>query len=431
MPVMALFTSNTRAVDWLLEPNFSISERYTDNLRMQVDPARDNLITTISPGLLLGYLADDNELKTTFKWNELIYHGESELDFSEKVANFNHQFTAENFKTELSGQYAEQSSINTQLDLDGNGNLQIQIPRTTRSISPNVTYNLTERNALQLGYSYTDVSFDRIPGLASSLRYSDYDNQQYSATFIHVFSEKLTANLTGAYSRFNSAGIFSKTTADTETFIFPTDRTEVTDYEQQSSTLLYQAGLQYAFDKQTQLSLSAGMRDTENDTFYRQSVTYTAQDFPFVLTPPPQEFTQSGSAIGHVFSVDLKHNREWGGFTLNAGQQLNPSSSGSQQQSTTFSTTGYYNISERLTTGLTASYQQTESISNFTGGSSNYNRTYSTVSPNIRWRWTQEFSMDLSYAFRQQDYDSLNQSAMSNNVQLQFSYQPQINRQVK
>lgn len=431
MPLMALVTSNSHALDWLLEPDISVTERYTDNLRMQTHPTRDNLITTVSPGILLGYLADNNELKTTFKWNELIYHDESELDFSEKIANLNHQFSGELFKTEFAAQYAEQSSINTQLDVDGSGDIQIQVPRTTHSVSPSITFNLTELDALQLGYSYVDVAFDRAPNQRTSLSYSDYDNQQFSATFTHMFSEKLSANLMGAYSMFNTASNSSELTSDI--FGFPIDRTTTTDYEQQSSTLLYQAGLQYAFDKQTQLSVSAGMRDTENQTRYRQAVTYDPEILPFINTLP-QVFEQSGGAVGHVFSVNLKHDREWGGFTLNAGQQLNPSSTGSQQQSTTFSTTGHYNIDERWTTGLSASYLLSESVSNFAGNNGvKYNRTYSSISPNLRWRWTPQLSLELSYSYRQQDIEngSSNPSSMSNNVLLQISFQPKINRQVK
>jgi hypothetical protein len=117
---------------------------------------------------------------------------------------------------------------------------------------------------------------------------------------------------------------------------------------------------------------------------------------------------------------------------LNAGQQLNPSSSGSQQQSTTVSAQANYNISERWTSGLNANYRLTESTSVFDNNVSTRNdSTYITVTPNIRWRWTPEINLQFSYTYAQREYTSSHQTSVGNNVQLQFSYQPQINRQVK
>jgi hypothetical protein len=426
LPVMVLFSHNSQALEWLFEPDFSASERYTDNLRMQITPTRDNLITTLSPGVLLGYMAENQSLRTNFKWNELIYHGDSELDFSEKIGNINHQFNGERFKTDLAAQYAEQSSINTQLDLDGSGNLQVQVPRTTRSISPGFTYNFTERNALQLGYNYVDVTFDRTPALADNLGYSDYDNQQFTATFIHTYSERLSFNLTGAYSEFNSSSD-SSTNTRFNFFGIPLEQNVATIYEQNSTTWFYQAGLQYLFDEQTQVSLSAGMRDTENKTRYSQTVSYD----PAFFTGSSQEFNDTSSASGHVFSANLNRKTEWGDISLSAGQQLNPSSSGNQQQSTTFAGNLRYNLSERWSAGINASYLQSESTSTFNRGRASNDRTYLSVTPNIRWRWTPDINLELSYSYRQQDYDFLDDSAISNNLQLTFSYQPQINRQVK
>jgi hypothetical protein len=427
LPALAVFSGNCQAFDWLFEPKFAANERYTDNLRMQINPARDNLITTLSPGVLLGYMAENHAFNANLNWNELIYHGESELDFSEKLANLNHQFTGERFRTDLSAQYAEQSSINTQLDLDGSGNLQVQVPRTTRSIAPSLTYNLSERNALQFSYNYVDVAFDRTEALANNLSYSDYDNQQFSATFIHTYSEALSFNFTGSYSKFVSA---SDSTTNFRNFF--TNGSVSTSYEQNSTNFLYQGGLQYQFDELTQLAASVGMRQTENETHYSQRVVYDLE-IPFLgIENSLQEInTPPSSASGHVFSLSFNRKTEWGKISAEAGQQLNPSSSGSQQQTTSFSGNLVYNLSEYWSTGINASYLLSESTSVLNSRNTSNNRTYQTLTPYLRWRWTPEINIDMSYSYRQQKYDFLEDAAISNNLQLQFSYQPQINRQVK
>jgi hypothetical protein len=429
LPAMLLLSSNAYALDWLFEPDFSFKERYEDNLRMQINPTRSNLISTLSPGLMLGYLADDNELRTNFKWNELIYHGQSELDFSEKLADISHRYQAERFKTDLAAQYAEQSSINTQLDLTGSGDIQTQVARTTRSIAPTVTYNLTERNALQFGYNYVDVAFDRKGNLQNNLSYSDYSNQQYSATAIHTYSPRLSFNLSGSYSAFDS-GSDSVSTLNFPNFtrvgnylVAPGSYQTTSTFSQKSTTFNYQAGLQYAFSEQMQLSLSAGIRNTETQSSFVRK--FSGTDIEIANS------SQSSSKSGHVFSASLNRISEWGSFSLSAGQQLNPASTGSQQQSTTFSAGAKYNLSERWAAGINASYLMTESASTVNNNNVSNNRTYATLSPNIRWRWTPEINLDLSYTHRQQEYQSIGQTAIGNSVQLQFSYQPQINRQVK
>lgn len=422
LPVLVVFSQNCQAFDWLFEPNFGASERYTDNLRMQINPTRDNLVTTLSPGVLLGYQAENHTLKTTFKWNELIYHGESSLDFSEKIANLSQNYIGERFKAELSAQYAEQSTINTQLDLTDNAfNLQLQIPKTTRSVSPTFTYNVTERDALQLSYNYIDVTFEKTPGLITSRSFSDYSNQQYAATLNHGFSERFSVNLTGSYSLFSTSAENPPGTFVTGPFRFPV----TSSFSQEASTFNYQAGFQYTYDERTKFSLSAGIRDTTTDVTSVQNIDF--------LGLAPDQITvinQSSKTSGNVFSGNFNRKFDWGSIDLNGARQLTPASTNGQRNTTSFSANARYNLTERWTSGVNASYLLSESTG-ASGNSTNNSRTVITLTPNIQWHWTPEINLSLSYTYRQLEFGSLDQTAFGNNLQLQFSYQPQINRQVK
>ncbi|QSB02890.1 TonB-dependent receptor [Methylomonas sp. EFPC1] len=426
LPALVLFSTDGYALDLLFKPEFSFKERFDDNVRMQIHPKHSNFISTLSPGVMFGYLADDNELNTRFKWNELIYSSDSALDFSEKLVNLSHKYQSERFKTDLAASYAEESSINNQLDptvidptqINEAGGVQLLVPRNTKSVSPTVTYNLNEKSSLQLGYSYQDVAFDRAQNLTNIFNYSDYSFQQYSATASHAYTERLSFNLTGAYSEYESANQRPGTV-----FGFPV----TSGFSQKSTTITYQAGLQYMFNEQTQLALSAGIRDTTTDS--TQFTYFRDTTIPFPLS---QQSSLSRNTVGNVFSASLARKSDWGNFSLSAGQQLNPASTGQQQTSTTFSARGRYNLTERLSTGINANYLLSESISTFSNDTSrSNNRTFITLSPSVQWRWTPEINLDLSYSYRQQVYESNNQTITGDSVQLQFSYQPQINRQVK
>ncbi len=433
LPIMAVFSNTCQALDWLFEPDLRANERYADNVTMQANPASiiSSMITTLSPGVMLGYQAEDNELKTHFRWNELIYHNASSLDFSEKLLDVNHRYRSERFTTSLAAAYYEQSSINPQLivpTLDVTG--QLLVPRFTRSIAPSITFLLTEKNSLQFDYSYQDVSFDRPEGLRN-ISFSDYTNQQFSSMLTHAYSERLSFNLMGAYSIFDSSISYPQTRSFSF-FGLPINQSVTTNYEQSSSNFFYQAGLQYAFDELTQFSLSAGMRHTDNDTRFNQTVVYDPE-IPFLgLISRSEENNFSSKASGHVFAANLIRKGDWGNFNLNASQQLNPSSSGTQQQTTSFAAKANYNIDERWTAGINADYRIAENTSVFNDVTNRNDRTYTSVTPNLRWRWTPEINLELSYTFAQREYTQLDQSTSTgNNVQLQFSYQPQINRQVK
>ena len=438
LPAIALFSTHCQALDWLFQPYFNANERYTDNVSMQQANSVNKIstaITTLSPGILLGYQTENNDLKTRFTWNELLYHNAPDLNFAEKLLDVTHRYQGERFKTNLQAGYREQSSINTQLvDPELNISGQTLVPRFTRSIAPSITFFLTERNSLQFDYSYQNVSFDK-PAALQSLQYSDYTSQQFSSTLTHAYSERLSFNLVGAYSLFDSSTSFPSNSSflifNPNSGFQTVNRLIETNYDQKSNTFFYQAGLQYAFDELTQLSLSAGMRNTDNKTRYGQIVSYDPEIPLLNIKNSNGENNFSSKASGHVFSASLNRNGEWGSASLNAGQQLNPSSSGSQQQSTTVSAQANYNITERWTTGLNANYRLSEFTSVFNAVNTRNNSSYMTISPNIRWRWTPEINLQLSYTYVHRDYTSRNLTATGNNVQLQFSYQPQINRQVK
>ncbi|WP_225587403.1 hypothetical protein [Methylomonas fluvii] len=306
LPALVLFSTDGYALDLLFKPEFSFKERFDDNVRMQLHPKHSNFISTISPGVMFGYLADDNELNTRFRWNELIYSSDSALDFSEKLVNLSHKYQGEHFKTDLAASYAEESSINTQLDpttidptqINEAGGVQLLVPRNTKSVSPTVTYNLSEKSSLQLGYSYQDVTFNRAQNLTNIFNYSDYSFQQYSATASHAYTERLSFNLTGAYTEYESANQRPGTA-----FGFPV----TSGFSQKSTTITYQAGLQYLFNEQTQLALSAGIRDTTTDS--TQFTYFRDTTIPFPLS---QQSSLSKNTVGNVFSASLARKSDWG-----------------------------------------------------------------------------------------------------------------------
>lgn len=135
---------------------------------------------------------------------------------------------------------------------------------------------------------------------------------------------------------------------------------------------------------------------------------------------------QTTTGMGSVYQASLQKSFEKGSVSVVGSQNQTPTSQGLQTQ-TQLSVTSSYHLSERISTGLSASYAKYDQ----TGQSSFLNRSLSSISPNVNWQWTREVNLGLSYSYLQQDYQNSNQSAQNNTLQLQLSYQPQLNNQVK
>ncbi|PPC90597.1 MAG: hypothetical protein CTY34_07170 [Methylobacter sp.] len=370
--------------EYIFLPSFTANERYEDNLRLQPNKVPINFITTLSPALKFGYLLDNGDLEANFKANQLLYDNESNLDATETILDAKYGFIADRFTFTLDGNHSVQSSITTELTAVGSGILtNINVFRTSRSFSPSFGYKLTENNTLQTGYSFNDVEFDDSNTVTNGL--IGFTSQQLSSSIIHRLSERQNISLSTAYSLF-----------------------EAPQSNQSSKTTSIQIGWQYIPDEQTQFGLSIGKRITDSEFLNGQLKTTTD---------------------GQIFSANLSRSMEWGNISINLGQQLNPASTGQQQQSTTISASTTYNINERLFSRISGNYLQTESVGNL---SNNNSRTFSSLSPSLNWRWSEDINLEFSYTYRQQNFNNAsNRDAVGNTLRFQFSYQPKVNKQVK
>jgi hypothetical protein len=442
LPVLLVFAGNAYALDWLLNPEFEFSERYADNIRMQVLPHKTNLVTTFSPSLLAGYLADDNELRAKFDWNELLYSDESALNFSEKIASINHTFHNERWKTNITGIYGYQSSITTFSEIGAQGSsigVGIAIPRYTRSIAPEVTYQLSERNSLELSGYYGDITYGYNP--TNNLGYSPYTSEMANLTLYHKYTDKLTLNGTVGYSIYDtSKSIVQPNYSQIVNNQFVSEPTSLS-YSQSSKTLTAQLGFQYSFSEQMIFSAGGGIRNTDTHSINNYNVANfdcsqlaSGLTIARILKTPYSCSTINSTTPGSVYNASLRRDFESGNVNISYNQQLNPSSTGSQQQTQSFSLSSNYDFDDRTKFGFTGSYTQTTAVAGFLSNVNNYaylNRDLIAVSPNVQYQWSPDIHLQLTYTYMDQHYILLNQTSTANSVQFQFIYQPQINRQVK
>lgn len=436
LPTLLLFAGNAYALDWFINPDINASERYTDNLRLVTYAHKDDLISSVTPGAAFGYLADDNELKASVSLNQLIYHSESDLNYLEKVFSLNHLYKGEGWNTNVTAKYADQSSISNQLDINGSGFVAALLPTFTRSVTPTFNYQLSEKNTLQLSYSYVDAAFSKPASLQSNIFFANYSNQQANVTLTHYYTERLSFNLTGGYTIYDAwndvySPTFKRVIATNPLRLVTLSAQQDQSYRQFSTTISYQIGLQYSLDERTTFTINAGIRDSSTKSSNIFNFTCFADGD---CRSPSVIYDISSTTNGKIFSASLNRQFEKGEISFSANQQLNPASTGTQQQTSQVSASARYEIDELWSVGISGQYLTAESISatgaNF-GNLGAFNRNYTAVTPNVQWKWDEDMHLEFSYSHIDQHYTQTNLSALSNSVQLQFFYQPQLNRQVK
>ena len=203
-----------------------------------------------------------------------------------------------------------------------------------------------------------------------------------------------------------------------------------------------QLGWQHSFNEQLVTYVSAGMNYSQSELqltsqplltpvilfglpLYENSVTgqvFTSQQFSTASTT-------NTHGIGGVFQASVQKSFEKGSIALVAAQNQTPTSQGLQTQSQ-LTLTPTYALTERWSSSLAAQYSMYK-MPTSQNSLNNLDRTTASVSPNISWKWTPEVNVGVSYTYREQEYKNSNQLRQDNGIQLQFTYQPQTNNQVK
>ena len=380
VPAMLCASFTCQANDYFFQPVISSSERYTSNLLLR-PTSTGNWISKLSPGFNVGLRSDNINLKSNFTWNQLFYTNNSALNISEQLFNIDYEHRRGRLQWGLDAYFNHQSSLNNLNTVQGLAFTQVMVKQL--NIAPTVSYALNELSSVSLNYSYTNAAYEK----SQNIILSNYDYQQLSSTFTHLYTEhdKLNATVSGSRYKIPTRGL--------------TTFNEVG-----------QLGWQHSFNEQLVTYVSAGINYSQSEL---QSTTITTNTH----------------GIGGVFQASVQKSFEKGSIALVAAQNQTPTSQGLQTQSQ-LTLTPTYAITERWSSSLSANYSMYKMPAAH-NGPNNLDRTYASVNPNINWKWTPEINVGLTYTYRQQEYKNSNQLRQDNGIQLQITYQPQTNNQVK
>jgi opacity protein-like surface antigen len=221
----------------------------------------------------------------------------------------------------------------------------------------------------------------------------------------HKFSEQLTASVSGGMNYSQSES----------------------QYQSEHHQYIFN-GMPVYFDANGQPTPN----HTENPAYFDR--TLISKSNPFGLSHQKYStITTQKNSLGNVFNASIQKSFERGSISLTGSQSQSPTALGLQTQQV-LSVNTAYTISDRWNSGFSASYTKSDSpvqTSNSGAQANTSSRTGYTLGPNVSYKFTPEINLSLSYSYQQLKYQSNTQPSLGNIVQLQFSYQPQTNYQVK
>ncbi len=422
LPMLLCACSTSMAFDYSLQPVISSSERYTSNLYMTSLPHQDNWITKVSPGVNFNLRNEDAQLSTNFTWNQLFYTNQSALDINEQLFNLDYSHRKDRWQWGLDGSFNNQSSLSSEASNQGTiqGYTLKQVMAKQLNIAPSLTYALSELSSATINYSYAQAAYEK----NNNSYLSDYDYQQISGTYNYLYTIKDKLNLTLSGSQYHKP-------MSTHSNFQSLNYSLATNNDQAS------VGWQHSFPQQWVSYLSVGMNYSQSELNEIIPAHIIPGHFAIInnawkyISPKvvaQSDFNKNTTGTGQIYQASLQKSFEQAAISLVGSQNQTPTTQGLQTQ-TQLSINPSYTINERWNTGLSASYAIYKMPTHIGGYS--LDRDYTSISPNVNWRWTPEVNVGLSYTYREQIYKNNTNSAQDNGLLLQLTYQPQTNNQVK
>lgn len=371
---------------WQLDPSVEASTSYDDNVRLSTNDVEDAIVAEIAGELRLRQVTERSEISALVGGSYLSYlETDADLDNEDAIymgADARRTFTTANVG--IRGRYtrdlilrrlapipgvlsASATDIGTdtalldqplddplddplsQLDVETNAT-QNQVRRERWRIEPYMNWQFSERNSLNLAYSYYARNFE--DGEQAGLR--DTTDSRITFGVERLLTPRMTGGVLIGVSHFTAAGIGAQEDGEADNYTA-------------------EVSVDYLFNPRTRLSLKVGAAHAENDTS-DLSETEGIWDVRFTRFMP-------ASVVSLSWSRDTEPS-VFGGL-VRADRVV-----ASYQQT----------LSQRWEFGVNAYAYRTQSVAD--AGTSRDNRKYFDIAPRITWRINRTWNLGALYRYR-------------------------------
>ena len=350
---IAVFGHSSHAAEWSIDVQTDPTMGYDDNVLLTEDE-QGSFNYSMSPTLTLGRAMENFSSYVSLGYSLNRYSSISRLDSDNPFARFASQYAMERAQLGLDASYVENSTRNDALE--DTGDFTTESTSTTRSISPSISYQLTEKDTLNGSYQYTERTY-------STTDFSDNDSKSVNIGWTHQFTERFTAGLNTTVANYQTDGL---------TFSTDDDSYNLSTYLAYQLSEVWLVDANIGFRRlNTERTLNTGLVTKDNST-------------------------------GSTFDVSTTYDQEFDSISLQYSRQLFPSSDGVVNESDSINLNWSHRLSEVLTANLTTGYRETRTASS---QSTDEKRENIDFSPSLNWQVDAKLGVNFGYHYRQQKRD--------------------------
>jgi len=387
------------AADWSIVPSITQRSEFNSNLNMTSTNVLSDYIFSLSPAADFNYTTEISQLQGHLGLMGQHYISHGNLDHIDQNYQINGRYqAAPKVNLSLNTSYINDSTL--MQELLSSGLVIGRSPRQSFYAGPGITYNVTERLLATASYSFNRV-------LYQAAQFTDYTSHQAGLNFTYLLKNEKTSLIS------------NNTVSET---LYPGGN-------YYKSIGIY-GGVAHKFSERWDVNLMSGA----NINFYSFN-TQVVNASPFTQEINPSQFPQVVNASPFFIQVQTKRidssgvspylnlstSYRWTNLTVTGGGSMSqqPSAYGAVYQVNRLYAAISYNITEKLSAGLSGNY----SLSNQSSQdiSSEYN--YYNINSSVSYRITERLSVSPGYSFANSaSLTGAGSSAHNHIAWIQFSY---------
>lgn len=406
-------TAVINAAEWKTEPSIFLKTEYNDNVTMLADTVEAESSTgfTIQPRIKLA----GEEL---FLWDMAIdaigkitrYQDIEDADSENVFFVFDGGKQTERSDWRLNTSFERNSNFDTDFDTENPdaGLFDDHTERKTASVSPSVKWSMSEASQIVFSVISTDVSFDEVTN--NNLQNYDYDSASLNAYWLVQQNHQL--GFTGTYSEYDSP----EADFSYKQNVFQVDYTYTINEISNVNISLGQRKLDSTLtDVTVQCEVNGELIPIGDISTNGVCPATVGNIFTGIFPVTPVLDDISNEDDGLVINVSYFSKSETASHSFFGGRKIIPSSFGSAQEERSATYQFNINNTERLSTSLTISGSDTETVS---GVDSSNDRTRYRFEPSVTYRLSKNWNFNVLYRRIEQNLSNSDEDSTSNAVYL-------------
>lgn len=416
-----LFPVGSQALEITWDGNAKLAEEYNTNLFLNAGPHSDAWGQGIDGGLNLSFADQHWDSHLGANFNNRVYVNDGSLDYYNQLFAMKNQYFTERSRFGLDAQYNLDSTLTTQADQAANfGFAFLRLPKTTRVLSPNWLYNLSEKTQLNLGYTYQDTAYKKTHTTAT---FPDSVAHTGSLGLTHQWNERLQLTGSAFYTDYALTNAGRSVSQRVPTFFGPffLGNLPGSVHSPSVTSTIITSGLTGGFNYQLTetFDISASLGGQYNETA-SPAFTRTTTTLPGTHGLPQSVQAQSNNTLAEVYSAKASKHFETSDLSLDYSRTISPNLQGSLITYETYAFNAQHKLTPKLSTSLSLSYSDRTFPSQ--AGQTNASSNYATASSSLNWQLDENWLISGSYQYAKLNYTGSQLSADAHSVFFSINY---------